>query len=210
MNVWLTADLHLGHQNMTAEGKTPFHNRRPFETVAEMDRTLIANWNLAVAKDDWVYVVGDFTLGNLKAATGYFARLNGRIAVIPGSHDEAWTEKWIKGKLANFEIPTSKSGHPVQLLPALVTIKLPGIKMYEAELAAKEKVPTQTLTMCHYQMASWPLSHYGTLSVFGHHHGRRKGIGKSMDVGVDTNQFYPYPLAAVVKELSKIKAVAKY
>jgi len=41
-------------------------------------------------------------------------------------------------------------------------------------------------------MRTWPKSHYNTWQLFGHSHGKLKGIGKQLDVGVDTNNFYPY------------------
>ena len=42
MNIFFTADLHLGHDNIRR------HCRRPFGTVEEMDEAIIANWNGAV------------------------------------------------------------------------------------------------------------------------------------------------------------------
>ena len=43
---WFTADHHFGHRNVIR-----FCNR-PFETVEEMDRTMIDNWNAVVRPDD--------------------------------------------------------------------------------------------------------------------------------------------------------------
>ncbi len=49
----------------------------------------------------------------------------------------------------------------------------------------------QRITMCHYCMRVWHLSHYNSWHVFGHSHGRLEAIGKSFDVGVDCNNFKP-------------------
>lgn len=52
--IFYTADLHFHYE--------PFLPSRPFGSVEEMDRVLIARWNAAVSEDDTVYVVGDVGL----------------------------------------------------------------------------------------------------------------------------------------------------
>ena len=51
--VYFTADMHFGHRaiiNMQS---------RPFESVEEMNRVLLQNFNSVVHKDDTVYILGD-------------------------------------------------------------------------------------------------------------------------------------------------------
>ena len=45
--------------------------------------------------------------------------------------------------------------------------------------------------VCHYCLRSWPASHYNTWHLYGHSHGNLEPIGKSWDVGVDNNNFFP-------------------
>jgi calcineurin-like phosphoesterase family protein len=56
--------------------------------------------------------------------------------------------------------------------------------------------------MSHYPHRSWNRMHYGAIHLYGHEHGSLSQVqwGKSMDVGVDTNNFYPY-------EWSEIKSI---
>lgn len=54
------------------------------------------------------------------------------------------------------------------------------------------QVDTIHITLCHYAMRVWPRSHYNSWQLYGHSHGKLKPVGKQMDVGVDTNNFYPY------------------
>ena len=54
----------------------------------------------------------------------------------------------------------------------------------------------------HYSMRVWPRSHYGSFNLFGHSHGKLEPIGKQWDVGVDTNDFYPYSFDQI-KEIMK-------
>ena len=55
------------------------------------------------------------------------------------------------------------------------------------------------IVVCHYAMRVWARSHYNSIHLYGHSHGRLDGIGKSMDIGVDTNNFYPYSLDDILK-----------
>lgn len=203
--VWFTADPHFGHANICQGGPHPFPKARPFKTIQAMDAALTANWNAQVAPTDEVYVVGDFCLGGLEQAAGYFARLNGRIYVIPGSHDQRWFDAARKQQARgepHYPVKlVSASGSPIILLPELVTIRLPGYKV---------NGKTLTMTMCHYQMASWEQSHHGTLHIFGHHHGQRKGIGRSMDVGVDPAGYKLWGLDPLVKLLLTKPIHGKY
>ena len=48
----------------------------------------------------------------------------------------------------------------------------------------------QTIVMCHYSLQVWNKSHVGSWHLFGHSHGSLKGVGKSMDVGVDATQLW--------------------
>lgn len=79
MNVFFTADLHLGHDNIRK------HCGRPFDTVEEMDEAIISNWNRTVSARDLVYVVGDFAWSNHNL---HLARLKGKKILIKGNHDK--------------------------------------------------------------------------------------------------------------------------
>jgi calcineurin-like phosphoesterase family protein len=45
--------------------------------------------------------------------------------------------------------------------------------------------------ICHYCMRTWAASHYNSFHLYGHSHGKLEPIGKSWDIGVDNNNFYP-------------------
>jgi calcineurin-like phosphoesterase family protein len=76
--IWFTADTHFNHANIIK------YCNRPFKTVEEMDETIIAIWNRLIGKDDFVYHLGDFSMGDPRK---YYSRLNGKVFIVPGSHD---------------------------------------------------------------------------------------------------------------------------
>ncbi|HMF33578.1 MAG TPA: metallophosphoesterase [Candidatus Lokiarchaeia archaeon] len=55
--IFFTADCHLGHTNIIK------YCNRPFDTVEQMDETIIANWELVITSSDTVYFLGDFCFG---------------------------------------------------------------------------------------------------------------------------------------------------
>ena len=75
------ADLHFGHANSIK------YDNRPFESVEEMDKILIDNWNKVVTNSDITYILGDFCLGKEPEWIKILDRLNGHKVLIRGNHD---------------------------------------------------------------------------------------------------------------------------
>lgn len=172
--IWLTADHHLGHDNIRG-----FTNR-PFGTVEEMDANLIQAWNSVVKPDGIVYHLGDFCLGNWDMAKGYFARLQGDIGVL--EYTDHHDSRWLKG------MRSDDDDWRIHLLPPLVTLNL----------------QSTYLTLCHFPLEVWNRKHYGAMHVHGHSHGvldasRTQAI---LDVGVDNayrllGEYRPFSLEEV-------------
>ena len=78
--VFFCSDTHFGHAQ-------PFiYEDRGFDTVEEMNETIVKNWNSVVGPDDTVYLLGDVIMGGITNIK-YLARLNGHIEIIAGNHD---------------------------------------------------------------------------------------------------------------------------
>lgn len=82
MALYFTSDTHFGHENIIRTCK------RPFANADEMDNALIARWNERVKPTDGVYHLGDFCYRNSTGADKYLARLNGKIHLVTGNHDQ--------------------------------------------------------------------------------------------------------------------------
>ena len=52
-------------------------------------------------------------------------------------------------------------------------------------------IDKQPIIICHYAMRVWARSHYNSWHLYGHSHGGLPPEGKSWDIGVDSNDFYP-------------------
>ena len=190
MKVFFTSDHHFSHANIIK------YTNRPFSDVNEMDTELIKRWNESVGSNDKVFHLGDFMFGKPIKAAKYFAKLNGQIHILANHwhHDKGW----LPANVGPCEAYVSKSGHKVVILPPMVVL--------EFKEFSKTKFP-KAVVLCHYQLARWDRRHYGSWHLFGHSHGKVKGEGLSMDVGVDCWDFYPIPLHKVA-EIMKAKGNA--
>lgn len=103
-NFWFTSDTHFGHEKIIK------YCDRPFSNANEMDETIIENWNKRIRKNDIVYHLGDFSMGD---PTPYIKRLNGKIHLLLGNHDRyahkaasfwQWTKTISIAKMNGFEI----------------------------------------------------------------------------------------------------------
>lgn len=60
------------------------------------------------------------------------------------------------------------------------------------------------IVLSHWAFRVWWKSHYNSIMLYGHSHGKLEPIGKSHDVGVDNNNFYPWSIDEIF-ELMKNK-----
>lgn len=77
---YFSSDYHFDHARVIE------YDQRPFETVEEMNETLIQNHNSVVRKNDDFYFLGDFSF-NHKKMEEHISRLNGNLFFIRGNHD---------------------------------------------------------------------------------------------------------------------------
>jgi calcineurin-like phosphoesterase family protein len=146
--------------------------KRPFIVSTQMDNTIINNFNKVVGYDDLVYHLGDIAMNrNDEYLRDVLFSLNGNIILIQGSHDK------IRGN--------SKLAERFEKILLYTTIK----------------IEEQRIFLSHYCHKVWDRSHYDSWHLFGHSHGSLNAYaaseGKLLDVGVDTNNFYPYSFDAV-------------
>lgn len=178
-NIFFTADLHLGHNNIRK------HCKRPWSTIEEMDEGIITRWNTIVNSRDLVYVVGDFAMPkkitdvpSMKLYNRYISRLKGKKIIVLGNHD-----KMSQDVYSNF----------TEVYPGLKDIK----------------IEHQKITLCHYPMRSWNSSFHGAWHFFGHVHGRTPDhvTSLSTDVGVDVKDwnYTPIPWDVLKKKMLEMQ-----
>ena len=87
--IFFTADHHFGHAGVIRM------SGRPFTSVDEMTREMIARWNAVVGPRDEIWHLGDFSFKMLlEEAQKVFDALHGRKHLIRGNHDKASVAEW--------------------------------------------------------------------------------------------------------------------
>ena len=89
--IYFTSDTHFGHRNIIR------YCNRPFNSIEEMNETLINNWNKVVDKEDIVFHLGDFAVGDVASWSNLLQQLNGKVYLIMGNHDMHTTKKGVEG-----------------------------------------------------------------------------------------------------------------
>jgi calcineurin-like phosphoesterase family protein len=173
MQIFFTSDTHFDDTYAIK------YFSRPFKSVDEMNDVMVEKWNSVVAENDIVYHLGDFTLDDIHHFTKWVNQLNGNIKILPGSHDDLWLKDFVDSQ-------------KVEVIPPLVSLEFPEI------MAGK----SQVIVLCHYSMQVWDRSNQGSWHLFGHSHGKLKGIGLSFDVGMDCTDFRPLSLEEVASKMA--------
>ena len=186
--LWFTSDTHFDHAAIID------YCERPFPDEAEMNRTLMSNWNNVVQPDDIIFILGDFSFQKRDTWAWRLDHLNGHKYFIKGNHDHPGN------------IPIDKfAGYTDGFMD--IFVKDPEIQ------------DGQRVTLCHYPMLSWYQSHRGAWQLFGHVHGQLYNSGKKLsddgwdlrgklmptqlDVGSVVWGFTPVSWATIKKQITK-------
>lgn len=163
MTDFATADLHIYHDNLRT--KYCPQTRGHFKSVEDMNEGIVSNWNAKVGQDDTVRLLGDCCFGDLDKSVEYLYRLNGKIHLIRGNHDEKSIER-SKRFRDRFE----------------------SIDWYREEWWRHPKSGQKFfIVMCHFAFKTWNKKGKGAWNLVGHWHGNVADTPDELqiDVGLD-------------------------
>jgi len=185
---FVASDLHFNHKNIALycpESRGQFvqqvgmnlDDSPVYEHYIEaMNEEIIQKWNTLVQPGDHVFILGDVAMGRIDQAPALIRRLNGDKTLIRGNHDRGLMQS-----------------------PELETLFI-DIKDYACFSARGVGV-----VMSHYPFASWDGMGHGAVMLHGHLHGTPCVVqGRIKDVGIDTNDLYPYDLEQLLEEMKNI------
>lgn len=175
--VYFIADPHFGHENVLRLCN------RPFDTIEQMNETLIQNWNRRVTGSDNIYIVGDMFF-RCDDPEAILRRLHGKKHLLIGNHDSSWMSK----------------------------VKLDKY-FKSVELMAITSTGTHAVTLCHYPLLSWKHArtsymihghiHANTDMDFWPLLLARENV---LNAGVDLNGFQPVTLEELIVNNHRFKS----
>jgi calcineurin-like phosphoesterase family protein len=188
--IFFISDLHFAHKNI-CRGTSVWRDEsatRDFETLAEMNETLLQNLNNCVKEDDILFHLGDFSFQGTENIRYFRERINCKnIHLILDNHDQNI-----------FKNKQTIDGTFVKDLFSSVQDYL------EIEIDKK------LVVLCHYPFLYWRDSHKGSINLFGHEHGMVNDRIKpnQFDVGVDNifrkfGTYSPISFEQILQQIEK-------
>lgn len=173
-----TSDQHYGHKNILK-----YCPNRPYKTIEEMREAFITNYNNVVDHYDVVCWVGDAFFCDVVESKKIMNRLNGDKILVIGNHDKS------KNVMADIGFSMVMDSFTMQIAgkPCFVTHYPPkGAKHvgHEHDERFNDKRPERKK---------------GEFIIHGHTHMATRTDGTSLHVGVDAWDFYPVPMAEIMK-----------
>lgn len=173
--IYYIADMHLGHENIIRL------SNRPFDSVEEMDKVLIDNYNSVVTDEDDVYFLGDVSFKG-KDPVAYLKQMKGKKHLIVGNHDGAILKNPAARKMFE-EISDYKD------------ISDNG----------------RRVILFHYPIAEWNGYFRNSYHIYGHIHNNDKNevwaymskLKNCFNAGVDLTEFMPRTLDWFIKNQNK-------
>lgn len=178
--VWFISDTHFSHPSILY-----FHPWRrdacgitleelqadKIAALEKHDRWLVDLWNSTVRKQDEVYMLGDFCLGNRVKTEEILRQLKGRKHLIQGNHDRS-----LHGLERYFESVS----------------QIKEAKFTNNQFKFIDPEETFCVEMSHYPMLTWNRRPHGTCHVHGHCHGgidswNAESKELRLDVGLDSS-----------------------
>lgn len=211
-NVYLTSDTHYSHKNI-CKATTSWEINRPgqvrdFKSLSHMNQTIVDNINLVVKEDDILIHFGDWSFGGIEQIWEFRKQIICKnIYLIFGNHDEhIITNKilpniWCNGVWHDEPNPNNYGDSRDQYFDVTTQQLFTWCGHYEEfEIVYPNK--KYKFIASHYPIASWNNLGRGVAHFHGHVHlDKQHKIhqGRSMDIGVDGNDFKPYELREAFK-----------
>lgn len=182
---FFSSDKHFGHYNILRICN------RPYKTLQEMESDYINKHNSMVTNNDDYYDLGDIGYRcSPSHVSGLIRKMNGRIHVILGNHDKSLRSA-IRNHILDDLIDSGKLEIYGSIDPTVITSKILNID-------------NQRVIISHYAYRTWPSAFRGTIHLYGHSHGNLSDYYKSFDVGVDSNDGYPWEWSQILEKTNKI------
>lgn len=224
--IFFTSDTHAYHRNIT-KGVSNWDDKsgcRDFNTLEEMNQSLVNGINSTVGEDDILFFLGDWSFGGIDNIWNFRKQLKVKtIHAVGGNHDH-FQDK-------NKTLPNckyNKSGIIVDGNPEDEFESVGAQELFSSYSHYKEvKIDGKRYCLSHYAFRVWNKSHHGSIMLHGHSHDTlpfmncngqtNNGIDDlplalQMDVGIDVafkmfGEYRPFSLKEIQEIMSEREAL---
>lgn len=189
-----------------------------------MSRHIVKVFNQTVAEDDTLYHLGDWSFGGLANVWNFRKQLRCKnIHLIYGNHDnhiknnKELPNVFMTYREEQAQYTDGTWSRDIERIPNGLS-DLIGDPAYAKELFTSTndvltvKHGSHAFFLSHYSHQIWLGSHKSIIHLFGHSHDSIKGIGKSMDVGIDVakrllGEYKPFSIEEIINIMDKKEVV---
>lgn len=193
--IFFFSDPHFFHKNIcrgTSAWDLKDHGGedsvRDFDTLEQMNSTIIDNINKMVGEDDWLVCLGDWAFGGIENIWKARQRIVCQNLIhIVGNHDHHIVKNtplpncWhsVHGGLVNLENSTSDFDELADAQDVFTEV------YSYLELTVVGEWYKTTYNLFHFPITIWNKAHHDRIHLYGHVHGGYTAPNRSLDVGVD-------------------------
>lgn len=179
-----TPTIEYGHKNIckgTTEWDLNDHGGtlsvRGFETLEDMNDSLVNSINKYVKEDDYLIHLGDWSFGGIENIWEFRKQIICKnIILILGNHDH---------HIANNKSLPNLNWYDSNYLGNDSEAIFESIHSYLELVISSPVTGKKTYNLMHFPLAVWNKSHHNRIMLHGHCHGSFQHPGRSLDVGVD-------------------------
>ncbi len=181
--IFFTSDHHFSHQNIIR------YCGRPFVSAEEMDAVMMRTWNEAVAPNDEVFYLGDFSLSAQGVRT-IAPQLNGTKHLIMGNHDLCHPVH--KKKAAAASAAYLEAGFVSLEISREIEIAGESVLLHHLPYLIPNAADRYGDKYNKYRPEN-----LGNWLLCGHIHQKWKRVDRMINVGVDVWEFRPVPITTL-------------
>ena len=192
-NIWFTADTHYGHTNIcrgTSNWDLSQHGGhdsvRDFDTLDEMNQTIVSGINSYVMPNDILIHNGDVAFGGFENIPIFMKRLTCKnVILVLGNHDH--------------HIDRNRQG-----IQGFFNSVHGRLELNLSRQLKKSHEKIGTFELCHFPMAIWNKAHHNRIHLHGYTHGSYIAPGRALDIGIDRayqlyGEYRPFSLKDIFK-----------
>jgi calcineurin-like phosphoesterase family protein len=185
-NIYFTSDTHFNHKNI-CRGVSDWGGSdkcRDFDTLNHMNDSIVTAINSMVTANDYLIHLGDWSFGGFEQIQKFRDRLYCKnIILVLGNHDH---------HIARNKDNIQDLFHSVHNYLNL------DLRLQQIDGSVKK----HKFILFHFPIMSWDEMGQGRIHLHGHVHLSHKQVmaqkGKTMDVGMDGNNLFPYSLRDIL------------
>jgi calcineurin-like phosphoesterase family protein len=200
-NVYFFSDPHFFHKNIcrgTSQWELKDHGGddsvRDFDTLDQMNSTIIDNINKMVKEDDWLVCLGDWAFGGIENIWKARQRIVcKKIIHIVGNHDHHIVKNTVlpncfRRYMADRDqelFVNPEDSHSDYDEQAQAQEIFSGVHSYLELTVSHSNGEKNTYNLFHFPITIWNKAHHDRIHLYGHVHGGYTAPDRSLDVGVD-------------------------